>query len=107
MMKRDENGRFAVGNGGGPGRPPKKREMRYYEITMTSCTYDDWKKIVMTAVAQAKRGDNLARKWLSDYLVGEPDKNLNITGALQIAGLQQALEQVYGDDDDNDNGGTG
>lgn len=69
-MTRDDKGRFVKGNGGGPGRPPKEREDRYREIMLNTVTFDDWKEIVQTAARQAKRGDAVARKWLSDYLVG-------------------------------------
>jgi len=74
---RDENGRFVKGQSGNPkGRSKKERETRFYEITLSSVSYDDWKEIVYKAVAQAKRGDPTARKWLSDYLIGEPEKNV-------------------------------
>ena len=80
--KRDANGRFVKGDSGGPGRPTKAREDRYYDITMTACTFDDWKAIVQKAVSQAKRGDSVARKWLSDFLVGVPEQP--ISGGLNI-----------------------
>ena len=80
--KRDSNGRFVKGDSGGPGRPKKSREQRYYEITMTACTFDDWKKIVKKAVEQSKRGDATARKWLSDYLVGVPEQP--VSGEIEI-----------------------
>lgn len=80
--KRDENGRFVKGDGGGPGRPAREREDRYYEITMTACTYKDWQTIVSKAVSQARRGDSVARKWLSDFLVGVPEQP--VRGSLQI-----------------------
>jgi len=80
--KRDANGRFMKGDSGGPGRPPKAREERYYEITMTACTYQDWEDIVKKAISQAKRGDSVARKWLSDFLVGVPEQNLG--GILEV-----------------------
>ena len=67
-MTRDKNGRFTKGNPGGPGRPPKEREQRYYEIAMNTVTFKDWKEIIKRAVNDAKRGDSTARKWLSDYL---------------------------------------
>jgi len=72
---RKTNGQFGKGNQfgrGNGGRPPKKREERYTQILMTSCTFSDWKDIVQRAVDQAKGGDKDARKWLSDYLVGSP-----------------------------------
>lgn len=85
--KRDANGRFIKGDSGGPGRPPKAREDRYYDITMTACTFKDWEAIVRKAVSQAKRGDSVARKWLSDFLVGVPEQPLG--GGLDIRFLWQ------------------
>jgi hypothetical protein len=64
--------KFEIGNPGGPGRPKKEREVRFMEITLSAVTFEDWQKIVEKAVIQAKRGDNAARKWLGDYLVGVP-----------------------------------
>jgi len=84
-MTRDDKGRFVKGNSGNPnGRPPKEREERYYEITMTACTYKDWGAIVKRAVQDAKRGDAAARKWLSDYLVGAPDQNVNLRSSIIV-----------------------
>lgn len=81
MTERDEHGRFVAGNSASPGRPPKKREERFYEITLSACTYDDWAEIVKKAVAQARRGDAVARKWLSDYIIGPPTQRQELTGA--------------------------
>ena len=76
---RDEKGRFLPGSVPNPnGRAPKEREERYYEITMSSVTYEEWRAIVLKAKDQAKRGDAAARKWLADYLIGPPvQKNEN------------------------------
>ena len=96
MAERDENGRFVKGNGGGPGRPRKQREERYYEITMTACTFDDWRQIVKRAVAQAKRGDSTARKFLADYLIGPPPQKHEVGG---LGGANEVIFRViYGDD---------
>jgi len=80
MVARDETGKFAKGNEGGPGRPKKEREERFYEITVTTVTLDDWRAIVAKAVTDAKRGDAVARKWLADYLVGPPVQKQELTG---------------------------
>jgi len=41
---RDKNGRFKKGSVANPnGRPKKEREIRFYEITLTACTYADWR----------------------------------------------------------------
>ena len=81
-MQKDEHGRFIKGNSGGPGRPKKSREERYYKITMTTCTFEDWKLIVERAIKDAQKGDQAARKWLSDYLVGVPETPLS--GGVEI-----------------------
>jgi hypothetical protein len=80
MTERDENGKFKQGNSGGPGRPKKEREERYLEITLTTVTFEKWSKIVAKACEQALRGDAVARKWLSDYLVGPPVQRQEHTG---------------------------
>lgn len=90
-MVRDKKGRFVTGNGGGPGRPKKERKERYYEITMTACTFEDWQAIVTRAIQDAKRGDTAARKWLADYLVGVPETPL--------AGGVEILVRYVGKDD--------
>jgi hypothetical protein len=80
MAQRDENGRFIKGNTGNPrGRLPKEREERYYEITLSAVTFEDWQQIVKKAAEQAKRGDAVARKWLGDYLVGAAQQKLDVT----------------------------
>ena len=81
MAERDESGRFVKGHSGGPGRPKKERELRFLEITLAACTFDDWKAVVKKAIDQAKRGDAVARKWLADYLIGSPVQRQEITGA--------------------------
>ena len=78
---RDEKGRFAPGYGGGPGRPKREREVEYYRIMETTVTLADWRAIIVKAVSQAKHGDSIARKWLSDYLMGTPPQRHELTGS--------------------------
>ena len=79
MAERDERGQFKKGESGNPkGRAPKKREERYYEILTTTVTFEDWARIVRKAAEQAKRGDQAARTWLGNYLIGKPDENINL-----------------------------
>ena len=78
-MQRLEDGKFAKGNKGGPGRPKKEREQRFYEIAISTVTFKDWGLIIKKAVEQAKRGDSTARKFLADYLMGTPQQKLDIT----------------------------
>jgi hypothetical protein len=98
---RKANGHFAKGNqiakGAGGGRPPKAREQRYHEIAMKSCTFKDWHAIMKTAVNQAKSGDKDARKFLADYLMGPPPKQLDIT-----TGGEKIIWMVWDDADESD-----
>lgn len=97
---RNEKGQFIKGQTGNPkGRPPKKREDRYLEITISTCTFDDWKAIIKKAVADAKRGDSVARKWLSDYLVGPPVQRTENTN---VEMTWADFLQMGGDDGDTD-----
>lgn len=95
MTERDEAGKFIKGASGNPhGRPKKEREERFYEILVTTVTFDRWKRIVAKAADQAERGDQAARKWLADYLVGAPIQRQEITGA---NGGEVVLRVVYED----------
>ena len=85
MTERDANGRFVKGEyKGGPGRPKKKREERYLEITLNTVTFEKWKKIIEKAAEQAARGDKDARRFLAEYLLGKPDNNLNLNGLINL-----------------------
>ena len=86
MKGREADGRFAKGNqvanghsNGKTGRPPKKREERFMEITLSTVTFARWKKVIEKALTQAERGDSAARKFLADYLVGPPGQRVDIT----------------------------
>lgn len=81
-MVRDKKGRFVKGHESiTPGRPKKSREERYLEILISTVTEQDWQAIIMRAVADAKRGDATARKWLADYIIGPPVERKEISGA--------------------------
>ena len=78
MAKRDSKGRFVKGWKGGPGRSKKDVERDYMDATIRSVTIGDWEQIVIKAIAQAKKGDTAARKWLSDNLVGLPTQHIDM-----------------------------
>lgn len=81
MTDRDADGKFVKGKSGNPkGRPAKERETRYYDILMSTVTFEVWAEIVRKAAEQARKGDQAARKWLADYLVGPPVERKEITG---------------------------
>ena len=87
MTNHDANGRFVKGNqaakghsNGKTGRPSKEREQRFYDITLSTVTYADWRDVVKRAVKQAKLGDHQARMFLAKVLRLMVDKQ-EITGA--------------------------
>lgn len=80
-MVRETNGQFKKGVSGNPkGRPKRQREIEYYRLLETAVTKEDWIAICIKAVEQARRGDAVARKWLSDYLIGPPVERKEVTG---------------------------
>ena len=76
---RKANGQFAKGYKGGPGRPPRKKEERFMEVSIAAVSLKDWRAIIKKAVGQAERGDSQARKFLADYLLGPPQQRLDVT----------------------------
>lgn len=82
MVERDGNGHLKKGSVLNPrGRPRKEREHDYMNIMLSCITRDDWAAIVNRAKEQAIRGDAVARKWLTDYLIGPPVERKELTGA--------------------------
>ena len=78
--QRDEKGRFIKGHSGNPtGRMPKDREVKFYDLTVSAVSEDEWVKVVKTAVRLAIKGDAQARKWLSDHLIGLPQQKVDLT----------------------------
>jgi len=54
------------------GRLPREREHKYLEVTQASVTLEDWQLIIEKAVEQAVAGDSVARKFLAEYVLGQP-----------------------------------
>lgn len=66
------------GQSGNPkGRATRATERRYLEILITECTEDDWREVCQAAIEDAIDGDHLARKWLSERILG-PVQNRNV-----------------------------
>ena len=68
---REENGRFAKGNSGGPGRPKRATEIQYLLALGEIVTLDAWTKICIRAVEDATKGDSTARAWIAKYVLGD------------------------------------
>jgi hypothetical protein len=92
LAQRDENGKFAAGNGGGPGRPPRSREQAYLVATASVCTVQDWREIIKKATTQAKRGNHQARAFLASILLGKDP----VAVAELVGELRSRLEMLDG-----------
>lgn len=84
---------FKKGQSGNPkGRPPRKTEQAFLNATIGAVTIAAWKRITLTAVEQAEAGDDKARRWLSDYVLGKPTQHLEHTG--KDGGAIQTEQQI-------------
>ena len=83
MVNRNAKGQLEKGSILNPkGRQPREKEHDYLNIMLNIVTPKRWAIIVNKAADQAERGDAVARKWLADYIVGEPEHN--VTGNFVI-----------------------
>lgn len=79
MSERNQNGRFAQGNPGGPGRPRRTVEREYMAALGDRVSIDAWNRVIDKALADAEAGDAKARDWLARYLLGaEPPSLLSL-----------------------------
>jgi hypothetical protein len=69
---------FKKGQSGNPkGRKPREVEKDYLARLRACVTPADWTDIIERAVTEAKRGDAVARKFLSDYIIGVPTQKID------------------------------
>lgn len=81
MVERGEQGKLKKGSVLNPkGRPKKEKEHDYLKIMLNIVTPTHWKIIVEKAMSQAEKGDPTARKWLADYIIGQPAQKVEHTG---------------------------
>ena len=91
---RDQAGRWAKGNPGGPGRPRRMVEVDYIALT-ADIAGPHWGRVVQAAVELAVSGDARAREWLARYLLGEPrDGVLVRIAGCESRGVDPGDEQV-------------
>ena len=69
---RDERGRFAPGNVGGPGNPHAKQTGKLRSAMLKAVTEKDMRDVVMKLVEMAKSGNVPAAKEVLDRCLGRP-----------------------------------
>lgn len=102
MAERDAGGKFVKGHKPvgkrSPGRPKRKTEEKYLRWMFARVKKADWDIIVDSTIARAKSGDNVARQWLSDYLIGKPKQPIEVEG---ITDFNIILAWADGNAEDN------
>lgn len=99
-VPRGAGGRFLPGQAPkSPGRPKREIERTYLDATIAGCSMKDWAEIVQVAVQDAKKGDSVAREWLSKHILGLPTQRLEHTGGDEPLKLIISYEDIDGDTD--------
>lgn len=99
-VPRGAGGRFLPGQAPkSPGRPKREIERSYLDATIAGCTMQDWAEIVRVAVVDAKKGDSVAREWLSKHILGLPTQRLEHAGSDEPMRLIISYEDESGDQD--------
>src|SRR5512139_2998385 len=78
--KRDNKGRFAEGNGGGPGRKPKKIEGDFLDAIRRVSKPEDVDEVWLVLQKKAKSGNLEAIKLYLAYIYGTPVQKNEHTG---------------------------
>ena len=91
---RDDNGRFAPGCNGGPGRPRRETEREYYDAISTACGPEQWNGIIEKAIGQAQDGDKAARDWLTRFLLPSDPGDLAKEDARPRASIDDLLARI-------------
>ena len=71
-MERDEQGKFAPGNSGGPGRPPKENCLT--DVLRSKLDPDEMADLM---IEKARAGDSIILKYLYDRIDGKPVETVN------------------------------
>lgn len=100
---RDEHGRYIKGHKSNGGRKPRAVEESYLDIMLGEVSPEDWRRITAKAKEQAMRGDAVARKWLSDYIIGPPIQRTDITtDGEPLQFIEKVIEATPEDADEPD-----
>jgi hypothetical protein len=69
---RQDNGRFARGNRGGPGNPFARQVAELRKVALDATTLDDMRAIFRAMIERAGNGDVAAAKLVLQYTLGKP-----------------------------------
>jgi hypothetical protein len=103
MADRDESGRFLPGNPGGPGRPPKARNLAYVDAVIRALPPEQLGALLAEMVefaetTQSWRGKLAAVRLALEYAVGKPTQRVEQQSSTQA--LEDVLATLRADDGD-------
>ena len=91
---RDNRGRFAKGNRGGPSRPSRAveiaRELQYLGIVLEEVTPQVWRDVVRRAIEDTKGGDASARLAVATSCCYKPEGNPGVAQGLGDVGCHRS-----------------
>jgi hypothetical protein len=82
---RDEKGRFARGNSGGPGNPHLRRLGELQQAVADAVKPKDLRDILAKLLEQAKQGDQPAARIVLDRVLGKPGEAPQDAGGIDFA----------------------
>lgn len=88
------NGRFAVGNAGGPGNPHVARVAKLRAVLLDAVTEDDLRAVVAKLVGLAKCGDIAAIKLLLERTIGKPPQSIELVADVDLP-RQETSEEIH------------
>lgn len=75
----------------------RRTENDYMGVLLAEVTLEDWREVVSQALQAAKNGDQQARSWLAQYLVGRPEGKaptpLNVV-VQQLSGADPLVDRL-------------
>ena len=101
---RDDGGRWAKGNSGGPGNPHARKVGQLRSAMIRAVSAGDVRAVIGALLKTAKGGDVAAARALLEYTVGKPittahvdvTSNTSIMELMRLADLEEQAEVVAG-----------
>ena len=93
---RDGRGRFAAGNGGGPGNPFARRVAELRRNLLDAATDENMRIVAEQLVIRAMAGNLEAIKLLFQYVLGKPEKTVN-PDTLDLQEIEQMRQAPCGE----------
>ncbi len=89
---RDQGGRFAKGNNGGPGNPHAAKVAQLRSVLLEAVTPEDIRAVVEALVTEAKAGNVSAMREFFNRVLGQPQAIDAIERLAEVEAILERLE---------------